>query len=266
MSDNAAFEANRKAWNARALLHVNSTFYDVESFVAGRNSLSAIELELLGDVQGKKVLHLQCHFGQDTLSMARMGATVTGLDLSDTSIEEARKLTERCGLKASWVLSNVIDHRPELDGQFDIVFTSYGTIGWLPDLKPWAANIKRYLKPGGRLVFVEFHPVMWMYDNDLTHVQYSYFNRETIVEEEQGSYAARNADVKLSSTCWNHDLGEVLTALLNEGLRIDRFTELDGSPHDCFANTVKGNDGLYRIKGMEGKLPMVYGVSASRPL
>ena len=107
---------------------------------------------------------------------------------------------------------------------------------------------------------------MWMYDNDLTYVQYSYFNRETIVEEEQGSYAARNADVKLSSTCWNHDLGEVLTALLNEGLRIDRFTELDGSPHDCFANTVKGNDGLYRIKGMEGKLPMVYGVSASRPL
>jgi len=262
MSNDPAFEANRLAWNARALLHVGSAFYDVEGFVAGRNSLSGIELELLGDVRGKKVLHLQCHFGQDTLSMARMGATVTGLDLSDASIEEARKLTERCGLKAEWVISNVIDHRPELDGLFDIVFTSYGTIGWIPDLKPWAANIKRYLRPGGRLVFVEFHPVMWMYDNALTHVQYSYFNRETIVEEEQGSYADRNANVKLSSHCWNHDLGEVLTALLNEGLRIERFTELDGSPHDAFPNTVKGADGLYRIQGMEGKLPMVYGSSA----
>jgi SAM-dependent methyltransferase len=165
-------------------------------------------------------------------------------------------------LKAEWVISNVIDHQPELDGQFDVVFTSYGTIGWIPDLKPWAANINRYLRPGGRLVFVEFHPVMWMYDNDLTYVQYSYFNRETIVEEEQGSYADRSANVKLSSHCWNHDLGEVLTALLNEGLRIERFTELDGSPHDAFPNTVKGEDGLYRIKGMEGKLPMVYGSSA----
>lgn len=262
MSNDPAFEANRLAWNARALLHVGSAFYDVEGFVAGRNSLSGIELDLLGDVRGKKVLHLQCHFGQDTLSMARMGATVTGLDLSDTSIEEARKLTERCGLKAEWMLSNVIDHRPELDGLFDIVFTSYGTIGWLPDLKPWAANIKRYLRPGGRLVFVEFHPVMWMYDNALTHVQYSYFNRETIVEEEQGSYADRNTNVKLSSHCWNHDLGEVLTVLLNEGLRVERFTELDGSPHDAFPNTVQGADGLYRIKGMEGKLPMVYALSA----
>lgn len=262
MSTNEAFEANRLAWNARALLHVGSAFYDVESFVAGRNSLSAIELELLGDVRGKRVLHLQCHFGQDTLSMARMGATVTGLDLSDTAIEEARKLAERCGLKADWVLSNVIDHRPELDGRFDIVFTSYGTIGWIPDLNPWAANIRRYLKPGGRLVFVEFHPVMWMYDNKLTHVQYSYFNREIIVEAEEGSYAAREADVKLTSHSWNHDLGEVFTALLNEGLRIEHFTELDGSPHDCFPNTVKGADGLYRIQGMEGKLPMVYALSA----
>ena len=136
----------------------------------------------------------------------------------------------------------------------------------MPDLKPWAANIKRYLKPGGRLVLVEFHPVMWMYNNDLTYVQYSYFNREAIVEEEQGSYAARNTDVKLSSHCWNHDRGEVLTALLNEGLRIDRFVEQDGSPHDAFANTVKGKDGLYRITGMEGKLPMVYGLLATRPV
>ncbi|MEO8590022.1 MAG: methyltransferase domain-containing protein [Flavobacteriales bacterium] len=265
MTDHSeAFDANRAAWNARAQLHVGSKFYDVETFIAGRNSLTALELELLGDVRGKRILHLQCHFGQDTLSLARMGAEVTGLDISDTAIEEAKKLAGRCGLKADWVLSNVIDHRTELDGLFDIVFTSYGTIGWLPDLQPWAANVARYLKPGGRFVFAEFHPVVWMFDNDFARVAYSYFNREMIVEEEQGSYAAREAAVKLSSYCWNHDLAEVLKVLLHAGLRIDRFEELDGSPHDCFNNTVKGADGLYRIAGSEGKLPMVYGLVATR--
>ncbi|MBK8498027.1 MAG: methyltransferase domain-containing protein [Flavobacteriales bacterium] len=266
MEERDAFEINRVMWNARVPHHLGSRMYDVESFVAGRNSLTALELELLGEVTGKRILHLQCHFGQDTISLARMGAEVTGLDISDAAIAEARKLAVRCGSAASWVLSNVIDPVSELDGRFDIVFTSYGTIGWLPDLKPWAANIRRYLKPGGRLVFVEFHPVVWMFDNDFTHVAYSYFNRQTIVEEEQGTYADRSADIKLASHSWNHDLGEVLTALLHEGFRVERFTELDGSPHDCFANTVKGEDGLYRIKGMEGVLPMVYGLSALLPV
>jgi len=260
MNDQEAFEANTKLWNARVPHHLSSRMYDVEGFVAGKSSLTDIELELLGDVSGKRILHLQCHFGQDTLCLARMGAEVNGLDISDAALEEARKLAARCGLKAEWVLSNVVDHVPALDGKFDIVFTSYGTIGWLPDLKPWAANIKRYLKPGGRLVFVEFHPAMWMFDNDFTHMQYSYFNRAVIVEEEQGSYADRDAPIKLASYGWNHDLGEVLTALINEGLVLERFTELDGSPHDCFANTVRGVDGMYRVKGMEGKLPMVYGL------
>jgi SAM-dependent methyltransferase len=262
MSTTDLFEANRALWNARVPHHLISRMYDLDGFVAGRNSLTALERELLGAVAGKEVLHLQCHFGQDTLSLARMGARVTGLDISDAALDEARKLAERCGLQATWVESNVITPQPELDGRFDVVYTSYGTIGWLPDLAPWAANIRRYLKPGGKLVFVEFHPTVWMFDNDFTHVQYSYFNRETILEEEEGTYADRGAAIKLPSYSWNHDLGEVLTALLNEGLRLERFTEEDGSPHDCFANTVQGADGLYRIKGMEGKLPMVYGLRA----
>ena len=266
MEEKNAFELNRAMWNARVPLHLTSRMYDLESFVAGRNSLTDIELELLGDVAGMKILHLQCHFGQDTLSLARMGAEVTGLDISDAAIAEAQKLTDRCGLKAEWVQSNVVDHVPQLDGRFDIVFTSYGTIGWFPDLEPWAANIKRYLKPGGRLVFVEFHPVVWMFDNDFTRLTYSYFNKETIIEEEQGTYADRTADIKLASHSWNHDLGEVLTALLNAGLHIERFMERDGSPHDCFRNAVKGADGMYRIKGMEGVLPMVYGLSATLPV
>ena len=262
MSNADHFAANRALWNARVPHHVGSRMYDVEGFVAGRSSLTAIELDLLGDVRDQRILHLQCHFGQDTLSLARMGAQVTGLDISDAALDEARRLAERCALKADWVLSNVIDHRPELDGRFDTVYTSYGTIGWLPDLKPWATNIARYLRPGGQLVFVEFHPAVWMFDNDFTHVQYSYFNRETIAEVEEGTYADKAAAIKLPSYSWNHGLGEVLSALLEAGLRIERFTELDGSPFDCFANLVKGADGMYRIKGMEGKLPMVYGLRA----
>ena len=265
MTTTDPFEANRALWNARVPHHLSSRMYDLEGFVAGRNSLTALERELLGDAAGKEVLHLQCHFGQDTLSVARLGGRVTGLDISDAALDEARKLAARCGLDASWVLSNVVEHRPELDGRFDVVYTSYGTIGWLPDLAPWATNIRRYLKPGGKLVFVEFHPAVWMFDNDFTQVQYSYFNRETILEEEEGTYADRGAAIKLPSYSWNHDLGEVLTALLNEGLRLERFTEEDGSPHDCFANTVQGADGLYRIKGMEGKLPMVYGLVGLKP-
>ena len=264
MSTADQFAANRALWNARVPHHVGSRMYDVEGFIAGRSSLTAIELDLLGDVRDQRVLHLQCHFGQDTLSLARMGAHVIGLDISDAALDEARRLAERCALKADWVLSNVIDHQSELDGRFDIVYTSYGTIGWFPDLKPWAANIARYLKPGGQLVFVEFHPVMWMFDNAFTHVQYAYFNRGVIAEEEQGTYADRDAPVALPSYGWNHDLGEVLTALLDVGLRIERFVELDGSPHDCFANTVQGADGLYRIKGMESKLPMVYGLTVRK--
>ena len=262
MSTPTLFEANRALWNARVPHHLSSRMYDMEGFLAGRNSLTAIELDLLGPVAGKELLHLQCHFGQDTLSLARMGAQVTGLDISDAALEAARKLTAQCGLKATWVESNVMDPQPALDGRFDVVFTSYGTIGWLPDLKPWAANIHRYLKPGGHLVFVEFHPAVWMFDNAFTHVQYSYFNRETIEEVDEGTYAALEANIKLPSYSWNHDLGEVLTALLEAGLRLERFVELDSSPHDCFANTVQGADGTFQIKGMEGKLPLVYGLRA----
>ena len=259
---NNHFTANRNLWNARTEHHVVSKFYAVEAFVKGGNTLNKIETDLLGDVGGKRIVHLQCHFGQDTLSLARSGATVTGLDISETAIEEAKKLTARCRLKAHWIVGNVIDPVPALDGQFDIVFTSYGTIGWLPDLAPWAANIVRYLKPVGRFVFAEFHPAVWMWDNDFTHLAYSYFNRQVIEETEEGTYADSKAAINLPSYSWNHNIAEVLTALLEAGLRIEVFQEFDGSPYDCFSNTVKGPDGLFRIKGMEGKLPMVYALRA----
>lgn len=258
------FATNRAFWNERTKYHVRSAFYDTEGFIAGRSSLTPIESELLGDVRGLDVLHLQCHFGQETISLARLGARATGLDLSDVAIAEARELARRCGQEVDFIQGNVLDPRPELFGRFDRVLTSYGTIGWLPDLEPWAGNIARYLKPGGRLVFAEFHPVVWMFDNGFQGIAYSYFNRATITEQEEGTYADRSAPIKLTSHSWNHDLGEVLGALLSAGLRLERFVELDGSPFDCFARTTRGEDGLFRIQGLEGKLPMVYALAAVR--
>ncbi len=258
------FAANRALWNARTEAHYASAFYDVEGFVHGKSTLNAIELGLLGDVTGKELLHLQCHFGQDTLSLARLGAHVTGLDISDTALEKARALAGRCGLDARFIESNVLDRRPELEGLFDIVFTSYGTIGWLPDLRAWGRNIAAYLKPGGKFVFAEFHPAVWMFSNDFSHVQYAYFNTEVIAEDETGTYADREAPINLRSYGWNHSLADVLQALIDAGLRIERFQEFDRSPYDCFRNTVGTEDGQYFIKGMEGKLPMVFALAARK--
>ena len=257
------FEANRRLWNAKTDYHIQSEFYDVASFKAGRSSLNAIELEQLGDIRGKKLLHLQCHFGQDTLSLARMGAQVTGVDLSDAAIARARELAAELDIPARFVCCNVLEADQHLDETFDIIFTSYGVIGWLPELKPWGQVIQRLLKPGGVFHLIEFHPVVWMFDNDFTRVEYAYFNKETIEEETEGSYADRSAPIRNKSYSWNHSLEEVLTALMGPGLHIQAFREFDYSPYDCFNNLVKVENG-FQIRGMEGKLPMVFAVKAVR--
>lgn len=256
------FAANRALWNARTEAHYASAFYDVEGFVNGAGTLNAIELDLLGDVRGRDVLHLQCHFGQDTISIERLGAHVTGLDLSDAAIAKARALAERCGSHAVFIESNVLERRPGLEGAFDVVFSSYGTIGWLPELGLWAKNIAAYLRPGGRFVFAEFHPAVWMFSNDFSRIQYAYFNEGPIAEVETGTYADREAPIALPSYCWNHSLADVLQGLIDAGLRIEVFRELDRSPYNCFQNSVRTDDGQFFIQGMEGRLPMVFALRA----
>ena len=154
-------EINRKSWNAKVEPHLKSDFYFVDEFLNGKTSLNSIELEILGDVSGKEILHLQCHFGQDSISLSRMGAKVTGIDLSDKAIEAAQDLAQKCGTDTSFLVSDVYELPKILDKKFDIVYTSYGTIGWLPDLEKWAEVISHFLKPGGKFVFVEFHPFVW---------------------------------------------------------------------------------------------------------
>lgn len=203
----AYFEENKALWNKRTAVHKDSAFYDLPSFLNGRSSLQPIELEALGDVRGKKILHLQCHFGMDSLSLARMGATVTGVDLSDSSIAEARRLNEQLELNAQFICCNVYDLKEYLDERFDIVFTSYGVIGWLPDLGPWASLIQHFLKPGGSFLMAEFHPVVWMMDENFQHIKYFYNNRELIVTESQGTYTDRGAAIVHKEYSWNHGVG-----------------------------------------------------------
>jgi 2-polyprenyl-3-methyl-5-hydroxy-6-metoxy-1,4-benzoquinol methylase len=260
------FEANKEAWNKRTGVHKDSSFYDVESFKAGMTSLQKIELEEVGDVNGKSLLHLQCHFGMDTLSWARLGATVTGIDLSDEAIGYAKSLSGELNLNADFICCNVYDLPENLDKKFDIVFTSYGVVGWLPDLDKWAGVIAHFLKPGGTFYLAEFHPVVWMFDDEFKDIKYCYHNAETIVEKQTGTYADRYAQIEYEEFSWNHSLSEVINALISKGLQIQFLNEFPYSSYNCFANTIQGEDGNYRIKGLEGKIPMMYSIKAVKAI
>ena len=249
---------NRKAWNDKTVVHLQSEFYDQKAFLAGKNSLKNPELQVLGDVNGKRILHLQCHFGQDTLSLARMGAKVTGLDFSEIAIENAIRINEELGLDARFECSDVCDLPKELYNQFDLVFTSYGTIGWFPDLEPWADTIKNALIPGGKFIMVDFHPFVWTFDNDMKYIQYDYFNSEPIEEEIEGSYADRNAPIKTKTISWNHGIGEILNTLIQAGISIQEFSEMDYSPFDCFSNLKKIEDDKFVFSHIEPAIPMIY--------
>lgn len=257
-------EINREAWNAKVEPHLKSEFYDLEGFLAGKTSLQEIETVLLGSVKGKKILHLQCHFGQDSISLSRMGAEVTAVDLSDKAIEAARMLAEQTGEEVRFICSNVYDLPGILKETFDIVFTSYGVIGWLPDLNKWASLISNFLGEKGRVVFVEFHPVVWMFDDSFNSVAYRYFNSGPIVEYETGTYADRSAAIQQKYVMWNHGLGEVISSLLNNGMELLRFDEYDYSPYNCFQNTIEIEPGKFVIDKLGNKIPMVYSLIARK--
>jgi SAM-dependent methyltransferase len=203
-----------------------------------------------------------------------MGAEVTGVDFSDEAIKEAQQLNDELKLNATFICCNVYDLHPEnstsskpyqlegLKGAFDIVFTSYGTIGWLPDLDKWAEIITYYLKPGGLFYIAEFHPVVWMFDEDFTFIKYYYHNKELIVTENEGTYTDRNADIKGIEYNWNHSISEVLNALMNAGLKIELFNEHMYSPYPCFNNVAEFEKNKWHIKSLEGKIPMVYSIRA----
>jgi SAM-dependent methyltransferase len=257
-------DLNRQTWNDKVDVHIASEFYENENFLKGKSTLKDIELELLGDIQDKKILHLQCHFGQDTISFVRLGAKAIGVDLSDKAIERAKEFNTQLALDAIFICCDIYDTPKYLDEKFDIVFTSYGTIGWLPDLDKWAKIVSHFLKPGGKFIMADFHPVVWMYDNDFKKVFYNYFNVEPIYEDETGTYANKEAGIVNKTISWNHPISEILNALINSGLEIKAFNEYDYSPYNCFSQTEEFEPGKFRIKHFGNKIPMVYSIKATK--
>ncbi len=256
------FEINKATWNQKVTIHAESKFYDLEAFMKGESSLKNYELDAIGDVSGKSLLHLQCHFGQDTLSWSRMGAKCVGIDISEKGIEKAKQLNKDLDLDARFVCCNVLDTSQFVQDQFDIVFTSYGVIGWLPDLKPWARMIAECLKPGGIFYIAEFHPIVWMFDylDAKPEIRYGYHQKEVIYEEYQGTYADENANMISKEYGWNHGLGEVVSSLSEAGLSIEYLKEYDESPYEIFPDLIEKEKGMFVTK--DGLYPLIFTIKA----
>jgi 2-polyprenyl-3-methyl-5-hydroxy-6-metoxy-1,4-benzoquinol methylase len=249
---------NREGWDRRAEAHIGSRFYDVEGFLAGKTSLREIELAELSGVAGKRLLHLQCHFGLDTLSWTRLGAECTGVDLSPVAIHTARSLAAKAGLQARFVCADVYGFERPGPEAYDIVFASYGALCWLPDLERWAGVVAANLKPGGILYLAEFHPMQELLAG------YAYFNQAAPDVEEEGTYTENGAEVVASFATWPHPLSEVINALIGAGIELRRVNEYPFSPYDCFEGLVEREPGRYYRPSAGNDVPLVYTVTGVR--
>jgi SAM-dependent methyltransferase len=260
-------EKNRMLWNELTPIHASADFYKLKEFKAGENKLRSIEREEVGDVTGKSLLHLQCNFGMDTLSWARLGAQVTGVDISDKAISLARSLSSELDIEAEFILSNVYDLPEVLNRKFDIVFMSYGVLCWLPDLKKLAKIIAHYLKPGGFFYIVEGHPVMNIFDDtrDATELKVvrSYFHEpEPERWEPEVDYADPEAIVEHPSYEWTHSMGDIINAIIYAGLELEFLHEF---PKICWSQypfVKQDEDGWFRIKG--DNIPLLFSLKATK--
>jgi SAM-dependent methyltransferase len=230
---------NQHLWDELAPLHAASDYYDVESFVQGRDTLERTELREVSDVTGKRLAHLMCHFGMDSLSWARHGATVTGLDFSRQAVDIARNLATRTAIDATFVCADVMAAADVLDGAFDIVFLSKGVMMWIEDVSAWAQVCARLLRPGGVFYLLEFHPLAMVLSQteDGLALQGSYFHSpdpEIVVSD--GSYAVSEPGLAhQESREWTHSVGEIVTALVDAGVRIDFLHEFRAA-ENAFTN------------------------------
>ncbi|WP_103071139.1 class I SAM-dependent methyltransferase [Aquimarina sediminis] len=257
------FETNKETWNKKVDVHAVSDFYALEDFKKGKTSLKKYELEALGDVSGRSLLHLQCHFGQDTLSWSRMGAKCTGVDLSEKGIALANELNKELEQNANFVCCNVLDTSNFVKDKFDIVYTSYGVIGWLPDLKPWGKMIAERLTRGGTFYMIEFHPIVWMFDyiEEKPEMRYGYHQKEVIYEEYEGTYADPNSNMISKEFGWNHGLGEVVSSLTEAGLTIEYLKEYDESPYKIFPELIEKEGGMFVTR--DKLYPLVFAIKAT---
>lgn len=260
--------ANRANWDERVPIHVGGEFYDVAGFKAGEERLRPFELAEVGDVTGKDLLHLQCHFGIDTLSWARHGARVTGLDFSAPAVEAARKLAAELRLDAEFVEANVYDAGDALGGRtFDVVYTGLGALNWLPDIGRWADVAAALLRPGGFLYLSEFHPFTHVFGGEDLTVTYDYAHGEPLVGDEPGTHADLSAETTHNRTYeWNHTLGAVVSAVIDAGLAVESLHEHDYTLWPRWPFLVKSGFDTYRLPEGVPNLPLMYSLRACKPL
>ena len=266
-------ETNRWHWDEVTPVHVASAFYDVAGFKQQPDSLTPVETEELGDVAGKTLLHLQCHFGMDTISWAGRGALVTGVDFSPPAIAQARALAMELGIAARFLESNVYDLPERLQEQFDIVFTSYGALPWLPDLRRWAQVAARYVQPGGVFYLAEFHPFAAVFDDlpDDLRVRYPYFSTGAPVmpvmfEGEDADYADPTAKLEHRQTyLFPFTLADVVTALIEAGLQIEFLHEFPFSTYQFMPITRQHGKHDVRLFAHHGSIPLLFSVLARKP-
>jgi SAM-dependent methyltransferase len=260
--------ANWRRWNEVVDIHVRSDDYRVAEFRAGGADLRGIEAAEIGDVAGKRLLHLQCHFGLDTLRLARRGAIVTGLDYAPKAIATARQLAHDTRLDARFVEGDVHDAPRLIEGRFDIVFVSWGAICWLPDIGRWAEIAAGFVAPGGFLYLLEAHPMalaMMQREDASFRVTDDYFSRAPIAADEDVTYT--NDPDKLTNTRiynWLHTLGATVTAVIDAGLTLDYLREHDALPWRMYPTLVAGTDGRWRLPAGQPRLPLSFSLKARR--
>jgi SAM-dependent methyltransferase len=263
----SAFEANRDWWDERVSLHVASDFYDVEGFRRGRSTLEPFEADEMPQVSGRSLLHLQCHFGMDTLSWARLGARVTGLDFSSAAIAAARDLADSVGIEATFVHGSV-DQSPTLLGEpFDIVYTGKGALNWLPELDAWARTVSTLLRPGGLLYLVEFHPFSDVFSYKEFAVEYPYFRhgQPDVDRDRTGSYADLAAKTVHNHTVqWPHTMGEIVSAASRHHLRVEFLHEFPYTLYPRWPWLEVDAEGAYRLPSDLPTLPLLFSMRAVR--
>ena len=268
-------ELNRVMWDERAPAHAASPEYQVERFLTDPAHISqvvAFDRPRLGDVSGLRGVHLQCHIGTDTLSLARLGATMTGLDFSTASIAQARALAGQTGTEIDFHVSDVYAAVEVLGAAaYDLVFTGIGALGWLPDVARWARVVAGLLRPGGRLFIREGHPILWAADQDRLDgslvIDFPYFERtEPTIWDEPGTYVSTETEfAHTRSAEWNHGIGEILTAVLDAGLTITGFEEHRSVPWQAMPDMVAGPDGEFRLPDRPDRMPLTYTLQAVKP-
>jgi len=267
-----AMAVNRRFWEEAVAVHVRSDFYDVDGFRAGRCTLTDIERRELGDVSGLSLLHLQCHFGLDTLSLARRGAVVTGVDFSSAAVEQARRLSDETGLKGRFVQANIYDLPGPLAETFDLVYTAWGVLGWLADIERWGEIVAAMLRPGGRFYIAELHPSVHWFDDTSTpdaplQVAYDYLGTgQPELYDEPGSYADPSADMdNTAEYFFRYSLSGVVTALASAGLKIDFLHEHDTICWPALPALERGDDRMWRMPDGRPRIPLSFSLSAGKP-